>query len=278
MHASTFMQKLEERWSGRHFLCVGLDSEYSKLPEMLKKGSVEDALLAFNKAIIDATADTVCTFKPNSAFYEAEGKDGYQALKKTVEYIHEAYPDIPVILDAKRGDIGNTNAAYARAVFDDLQVDAVTVSPFMGKESLKPFLERKEKGIFVLSKTSNPGSGEFQDIRTAETGEPLYLFISRTVFESWNEFGNCGLAVGTTYPKEIAAIRAVVGDMPLLMPGVGPQGGDVATTVSAGKGINTFAMIINASRAVIYASDGNDFADAAKKAALSLSQEIEKSL
>lgn len=278
--SSEFIAKLEERWKAGKLLCVGLDSDFLKLPESITREheSSEEALFVFNRAIIDATADSACAFKANPAFYEAESDQGVRALKRTSEYLKEHYPEIPVILDAKRADIGNTNDAYARAIFDELQMDAVTVHPYLGKESLKPFLDRKDKGILVLVKTSNPGAGEFQDLPAGEAGEPLYAVVARHVAQKWNENGNCGAVVGATYPEELSTVRKIIGDMPILVPGIGVQGGDVGKTVRAGKAKRSFGLIINASRSVIFAGSGDDFADAARISAESLSAEIRAAL
>lgn len=275
---SEFMLKLEARFLAQKLVCVGLDSDIAKLPQGLlaEHASPEEALFVFNRGIIEATADLVSAFKPNAAFYEAEGEAGYRALKRTAEYLKEHYPEIPLILDAKRADIGNTNESYARGIFDDLLMDAVTVHPYLGKEALAPFLARKDKGIFVLVRTSNPGAGEFQDL-TVE-GMPLYQRVARNVAEKWNGNGNCGVVVGATYPEELSMVRGIVGDMPILVPGIGAQGGDVAKTVSAGKGKDSFGLVINSSRGIIYASGGADYADAARKAAEALSDSIRAAL
>jgi orotidine-5'-phosphate decarboxylase len=272
---SPFIAKLERHWQRGKFVCVGLDPEYSRLPETIKGShSIEDALFVFARDIIDVTHDLVCAYKPNIAFYEALGDNGLQALTRTVRYIKECYPPIPVILDAKRADIGNTNLGYVASAFDLLKVDAITVHPYLGKEALTPFLERKDKGIIVLAKTSNPGSGEFQNLLVGEAREPLYQVIARSVAESWNTHRNCGLVVGATYPAELKRVREIIGDMPLLIPGIGAQGGDVAATVKAGRDSRGWGMIINASRSIIYASEGTDFARAARRATLALDGEI----
>ncbi len=278
--SSEFIAKLNERWKEGKLLCVGLDSDFSELPESITHAHdiPEEALFVFNRAIIDATADLVCAFKLNSAFYEAEGDQGIHALKRTAAYLKEQYPKIPVILDAKRGDIGNTNEAYARAIFDDLQMDALTVHPYLGKESLKPFLDRKDKGVFVLVKTSNPGSGEFQNLKIAESGEPLHAVVAQHVAKEWNKNANCGVVVGATYLEELKIVREIALDMPILAPRVGAQGGAVEKTIAAGKGKRSFGLIVNSSRGIIFAGSGDDFADAARKAAKSLSEAIQKAL
>ncbi len=272
---ATFISKLEHCWQQGNFVCVGLDSDYEQLPIAVKQsGSVEEALFVFNREIIDATYDLVCAYKPNAAFYEAQGEAGLRALMRTMYYIRETYPTIPVILDAKRADIGSTNAGYVSAAFDMLGVDAITVHPYLGKEALAPFLARKGKGIVILVKTSNPGSGEFQDMLVGEAREPLYQVVARHVAQSWNANGNCAVVVGATYPAELQKVRAMVGDMPILIPGIGVQGGEIAVTVSAGKDSRGWGMIINSSRGIIYASRSQDFAEAARQATEQLRNEI----
>lgn len=268
---NTFIAKLEQCWQLGKCVCVGLDPVYDRLPDSLKSArSLEDTLFVFAHDIIDATHDLVCAYKPNIAFYEALGHEGLQALTRTVDYLKECYPRLPIILDAKRADIGNTNLGYVAAAFDRLGVDAITVHPYLGKEALAPFLARKDKGIIVLAKTSNPGSGEFQDLLVGEEREPLYQVIARNVAQNWNTNGNCGLVVGATYLHELQRVREIVGDMPLLIPGIGAQGGDVAATVKAGRDSHGWGMIINSSRNIIYASSNSNFAQAARKATLDL--------
>jgi len=265
--SSLFIKKLEKLWAEDKFLCIGLDPVSSRLPYGVS------SFFKFNKSIIDATHDHVLAYKPNSAFYEAEGAKGIEDLKKTVDYIKKNYPNIPVILDAKRADIGSTNDGYVKFVFDFLKADAVTVHPYLGKEAMEPFLKRKDKGVIVLARTSNPGAGEFQDIKN-KSGEPLYLTVAKRVANAWNENGNCLIVVGATYPKELTQIRGVVGDIPILIPGIGAQGGDVEITVKAGMDSRTWGMIIHSSRAIIFASSGKDFADAARQKARELSKAI----
>lgn len=266
---ASFIVKLEKLWAKDKFVCIGLDPVSSRLP----KGVT--SFFKFNKAIIDATSDLVLTYKPNSAFYEAQGLKGIEALKKTIDYIKKKYPQIPVILDAKRGDIGSTNEGYVKFVFDYLGADAVTIHPYLGREAIQPFLDRKDKGIIILVKTSNPGAGEFQDILN-KRGEPLYLTVAKNVASAWNTNGNCCLVVGATYPKELSIIRKAVGDIPLLIPGIGKQGGDIEQTVKAGMDSRTWGMIINSSRDIIFASSSADFATAARKKAIGLSNQINK--
>ena len=254
-------------------VCVGLDSDISKLPEFIRNGQHPQS--TFNKAIIEATHDLVCAFKPNSAFYEERGHAGIEALKMTCEYLREKYPEIPIIIDAKRADIGNTNLGYAKFVFDYLQADAVTLHPFLGKEALQPFLDYKDKGIIVLCRTSNPGAGEFQDLMV--NGKKLFQIVAENVVSKWNANGNCGLVVGATYPGELEIVRHIVGDnFPLLIPGIGTQGADVEKTVKAGVDRDGLNAIINSSRGIIFAYSEADFADRARQEAIKLRDEINK--
>lgn len=274
---NTFISLLTERWQHDTSVCVGLDSDYRQLPETVKQGrSVEEAMFAFNQAIINTTHDLVCAYKPNAAFYEAQGDAGLRALTRTVQYIKETYQEIPVMLDAKRADIGSTNLGYVQAAFDQIGVDAITVHPYLGKEALAPFLDRAEKGIIVLAKTSNPGAGEFQDLPVGPAQEPLYQVVARHIAEQWNTNGNCGIVIGATYPQDLRKARAIVGDMPILIPGIGAQGGAVVETVAAGKDSKGQGMIINAARSIIFASHGSDFAQAARAATESLRDEINR--
>lgn len=268
MTGRNFREMLEDQWSRGNFVCVGLDSEFEKIPKSAycDRGfhvDVANTIVAFNQAIIEATRDLVCAYKPNVAFYESFGAEGISALHRTIVDIHAVAPDVPVILDAKRADIGNTNAGYVEAAFGFLRADAITVHPYLGAEALKPFLSRPEKGIVVLCRTSNPGAGEFQDLPV--NGEPLYRYVARRVAKKWNKNGNCALVVGATYPEELREVREVVEDMPILIPGIGAQGGDVEKTVTAGRDSRGKGMIINSSRGIIFASSGTDFAEAARR-------------
>ncbi len=286
MNDRNFRELLEAQWFRGKFVCVGLDSEFGKIPESAHKNgnecdvSVANTIVAFNRAIVEATKDIVCAYKPNAAFYEAHGAEGIAALQRTIADIHAIAPDVPVILDAKRADIGNTNAGYVDAAFDFLQADAITVHPYLGAEALQPFLARAEKGIIVLCRTSNPGAGEFQDLivrvcdGASETAMPLYRFVAMQVAHEWNKNGNCALVVGATYPEELARVRKIVGDMPILIPGIGVQGGDVEKTVSAGKDSRGQGMIINSSRGIIFASKSADFAEAARRETIKLNDMI----
>lgn len=272
-----FRQLLNRQWNTGHFLCVGLDSEYEKMPACVKETvgadmSIEESIIAFNRAIIDATKDLVCAYKPNTAFYEAYGVAGVSALQRTMEYIHEVAPDVLTIIDAKRADIGNTNIGYAKFVFDVLRGDAVTMQPYMGGEALEPLFARTEKGIFILCRTSNPSAGEIQELDV--DGIPLYQHVARLTVEKWNAAGNCGLVVGATVPDEVKAVRAIAPDMPFLIPGIGAQGGNLAATVTAARDARGHGFIISASRSVIFASAGVDFAQRARHEVELLNQQI----
>lgn len=276
-----FRTMLEARWAEGKFVCVGLDSELAKIPQFLHcpddgLSGLKDTIVTFNQRIIDATHDLVCAYKPNIALYEAHGESGISALWRTIQYIHKVAPNVPIILDAKRGDIGNTNDGYVKSAFDYYQADAITISPYLGREAMQPFLDRKDKGVFVLSRTSNSGAGEFQDLIVGD--KPLYQHVAQHVAESWNTNGNCGLVVGATYPEELAKVRAIAGLMPLLIPGIGAQGGDLEETVRAGKNSLGTGMIINSSRGIIFASRGGDFADVARRETLELHNGITSSL
>jgi orotidine-5'-phosphate decarboxylase len=259
--------------AGQH-LVVGLDPDLGRIPESVATGgSPAERVVEFGREIVAATAGLAAAYKPNAAFYEALGEDGFGALRKTIAAIREGAPDAAVILDAKRADIGSTNAGYVAAAFDELGADAVTVHPYLGGEALAPFLERAEKLVFVLARTSNPGAGELQDLLA--DGVPLYRHVARAVAREWNGAGNCGLVVGATYPEEMRAIREdVPATMPILIPGVGAQGGDVAAAVEANRAAGSDAFLIAASRSILYASSGEDFAAAARSAAESLNAEI----
>ena len=251
-------------------VCVGLDSDINKIPVHVREGKHPQS--TFNKAIIDATHDLVCAYKPNSAFYEQRGKGGIEALKITCDYLKEKYPEIVIILDAKRADIGSTNEGSVKFAFDYLGADAVTLHPYLGKEALTPFLERKDKGCIILCRTSNPGAGEFQDLIFNK--KPLYKIVAEKVSREWNINNNCMLVAGATYPKELAEVRKIVGEMTLLVPGIGVQGGDVEKTVKAGLNSKKGGMVINSSRGIIFASSGKDFAERARKETEKLRNQI----
>ena len=239
--------KLKEKWQEQKFVCIGLDPYLDKIPNKFK-GSISENIFEFNKFIIDQTSDLVCAYKLNSAFYEAQGLEGRKALEQTIKYLRENHPEIVMILDAKRGDIANTNSGYVKDAFDNLQVDAITVSPYLGKESLKPFLDRNDKGIMVLVKTSNEGSAEFQNLEVG--GKPLYEVIAEHA-KNWNTNNNVSVVVGATYPKELKAVRDIVGNMPILIPGVGAQGGSIKEITEAGLDINKEGIIVSSSRGII---------------------------
>ena len=262
MSGNNFVDRLRQASeTNGSLLCVGLDPDPRLMPI--------DGVFEFNRAIVDATRDLVCCYKPNLAFYEAFGPPGLEALKRTVEHIGG---DVPVIGDAKRGDIGNTARAYASALFDYYGFDAVTANPYMGGDTLAPFLEYADRGVFVVCRTSNPGSGDFQSLPvTRSDGEqwPLYMEVAARCRE-WNGSGGVGLVVGATYPEELRKVRGVCPDLPILIPGIGAQGGDLRASVVNGLDVMGGGILISASRQVIYASKGPDFAERARDAALDL--------
>lgn len=235
--ANGFLDKLTAKWNEGKFVCIGLD---------LPRGKAGKADLQFNKSIIDSTHDLVCAYKPNIAFYEED----LEVLKQTVKYLQENHPDIPLILDAKRADIGNTNEAYAKTIFDAWGFDAVTVNPYLGKEALEPFLKRVDKGVIVLVRTSNPGAGEFQDLQV--DGLPLYQVVAEHV-SKWGK--TCAVVVGATYPEQLKKVREIVGDMPILIPGIGAQGGDLEAALKNGLNSKKQGIIISSSRGIILAEN-----------------------
>lgn len=266
-----FIKAIQASWkSSNSCVCVGLDPDFKKLPAHIRE--MEEPIFEFNKAIIDATGDLVCAYKPQIAYYAPLRAEGQ--LEKTIEYIHKNLPGIPVILDAKRGDIGSTADMYAKEAFDRYQADAVTVNPYMGGDTLDPFLKYKDKGVIILCRTSNPGARDIQDLVCG--GEKVYRIIAQKASGDWNYNGNVALVVGATYPDELKEVRTTVGDMPLLVPGIGAQGGDVEKAVTNGRDGNGAGMIINSSRGIIYAGSGVDFAEAARTAAVELRDEINK--
>jgi orotidine-5'-phosphate decarboxylase len=263
-----FFAKLREAIQRNHsFLCVGLDPDPARLPER--------DVAAFNRAIVEATADLVCVYKPNLAFYEALGPRGMDVLQRTVEAIPKG---IPVIADGKRGDIGSTAEAYARALFDVYGFDAATVNPYLGGDALAPFLERADRGVFVLCRTSNPGGADLQDRLIAADGgaRPLYEVVAELARDRWNAHGNVGLVVGATYPEELGRIRQLCPDLTFLLPGVGAQGADVAAAVRNALDEGGGGFIITSSRQILYASSGKDYAQAARRAAQALRDEINR--
>lgn len=266
-----FTEQLAHAWSSQNsMLCVGLDPDPKQFPASVKgKGG---AILAFCREIVDATADVVCAFKPQIAYFAAHGAE--DQLEQLIDHIHRQHPQIPVILDAKRGDIGSTAEQYAIEAFDRYQADAVTVNPYMGFDSVEPYLKYANKGVIVLCRTSNPGGSDLQFLEVNDSNESskelLYQRVARLAATHWNKTGQLGLVVGATFPEEIAKVRSIVGDMPLLIPGIGAQGGDIPATVRAGSVPQSpgTGMIINSSRAILYASKDVQFADAARKAAI----------
>jgi len=254
----------------KSLLCVGLDTDSRKIPKFLMD-SGKNPLFDFNKRIIDATKDLVCSYKLNMAFYEVAGKKGIEALEKTIHYIPH---NILIILDGKRNDIGNTAQKYAQSLFETLKADAVTINPYLGADGVKPFLEYNEKCSFILCRTSNPSAGDFQDLMVSST--PLYQIVAQKIHE-WNAHGNCGAVVGATYPGELKTVRTILGDdIPILIPGIGKQGGDVEKTVRNGTNAQGEMALINSSREIIFAGDKEDFAEQARKKAESVRNDINK--
>jgi len=307
-----FIEMLDAKQAEGKLVCVGLDSDYAQIPTMvngLGPARRGESILHFNRCIIDATADLVCAYKPNFGFYKKAGSKGMSALHETIEFCREKDPSIPVIEDPKEGDIGATNEAYAVGDFDELKVDAITIHPYLGEEANKPFLERTDKGIIVLCKTSNPGGGEFQDRLTFLSYEelaeltdsqplpkgfedqwtahivsydekpgyliPFYQYVALRVSRKWNKHGNCLLVVGATYPEELGYVRQIVGDdMYILMPAIGKQGGDLEASLRNGLNSRGTGLIPNSSSAVIFASKGSDYAEAARRETLKLHEQI----
>jgi orotidine-5'-phosphate decarboxylase len=264
-----FVTRLRAAWDEKNSLaCVGLDPQIERLPAHIAARA--SPIFQFNKAIIDATADLVCAYKPQFAHYAAcEAED---QLERTIEYIHRAYPNIPVILDAKRGDVGSTAERYAIEAFERYGADAVTVNPYLGGDSLEPFLRYADRGVVILCRTSNPGARDLQDLDVG--GRKLYAAVADLAATRWNSRGNCLLVVGATYPQELAEVRAIAGDMPFLVPGVGAQGADVRAAVAAGQSADGRGLIVSSSRSIIHASSGADFAAAARAATLLLRDQV----
>lgn len=266
-----FISAIRSSWEIKNsLLCVGLDPDINRIPAHIRE--TDEPIFEFNRAVIDATADIVCAYKPQIAYYASCRAE--QQLEKTIEYIHKSHPGIPVILDAKRGDIGSTAEMYAREAFERYRADAVTVNPYMGGDTLDPFLEYRGKGVVILCRTSNPGAGDIQDLVSG--GEKIYRIIAAKASGEWNRNGNVALVVGATYPDELREIRSLAGDMPLLVPGIGAQGGDVEKAITNGKDTRGAGMIINSSRGIIYAGAEKDYAKAARRAAIELRDEINR--
>lgn len=268
MDFSTKLNNLIQKQNS--LVCVGLDSEVSNLPESFK--SQPNPQFEFNKAIIEATHDLVCVYKPNPAFYEANGEQGIRELKMTCDYINEKYPEIPIIIDAKRGDIGNTNNGYAKYVFDYFGADAITVMPYMGIESLSAFFNYDGKGVIIGCHSSNPGAKEFQELQI--NGKPLYEIVAEEIVKQHGDNPNTMMFMGATYPEQLTEIRKIVGDMTFLVPGVGAQGGDVEAFVKAGVNSQKAGLLINSSRGIIFASNGTDYAEKAREATVALRDAI----
>jgi orotidine-5'-phosphate decarboxylase len=229
-------------------------------------------VFAFCRAIVDATADLVCCFKPQIAHFAALRAES--ALERLIAHIHDAHPGMPVILDAKRGDIGSTAQHYASEAFDRYRADAVTLNPYLGRDSVQPFLDRADKGVILLCRTSNPGGADFQNLDCG--GQPLYLRVAETIARDWNGNGNCALVTGATWPEELGQVRKRVGDMPLLVPGIGAQGGDIEAVMRHGATEDGTGLMISSSRAILYAGHGSDFADAARGATRDLRDAINR--
>ncbi len=273
MDATDFTSTLAAAWKANNsLLCVGLDPDPTKFPAHLH--GRPRAILEFCSAIVDSTADLVCAFKPQIAYFSAQrAEDQLEAL---IAHIHTQHPGIPVILDAKRGDIGSTAEQYAIESFERYQADAATVNPYMGRDSVEPWLAYKNKGVILLCRTSNPGGSDLQFQKVGASGTALYEHVARLVATEWNTSGQCALVVGATFPEEIARVREIVGDMPLLVPGIGAQGGDIEATVGAGKTSTGTGLMINSSRAILYAGSGEGYAEAARKVALATRDAINR--
>jgi orotidine-5'-phosphate decarboxylase len=256
-----FSEQLASAWrKNNSLLCVGLDPDPAKFPAHLNGD-----IFRFCAEIADATADLACAFKPQIAYFAAHRAE--EQLEALIAHIHARHPGVPVILDAKRGDIGSTAEQYAIEAFERYQADAVTVNPYMGRDSVEPWLAYKDKGVILLCRTSNPGGSDIQFLKVGSGGTAVYELIAEKVAREWNTTGQCALVVGATFPGEIAKVRSIVGDLPLLVPGIGAQGGDIEATVKAGRTANGTGLMINSSRAILYASKGEDFAAAARKVA-----------
>jgi orotidine-5'-phosphate decarboxylase len=267
----SFQDKLNKSIEKNNSLvCVGLDSEFNKLPDAVKESN--NPQFEFNKEIINATADLVCVYKPNPAFYEARGEDGVRELKLTCDYIRKFYPHIPIIIDAKRGDIGNTNEGYAQYVFDYLEADAITVMPYMGIESLAAFFRREGKGIIVGCHSSNPGAKEFQELIIND--KPLYETVAQELVKQHGDNPNVMMFMGATFPEQLTNIRKIIGDMTFLVPGVGAQGGSTETFVKAGINSQKAGLLINSSRGIIFASSEDDFDEKAREETQKLRETI----
>ena len=267
-----FISRLEQAWRSRNsLLCVGLDPDPRRLPAHL--ANRPDAIFEFCRDIVDATADLVCCFKPQIAYFAAYRAEGQ--LERLIAWIHEHHSAVPVILDAKRGDIGSTAELYAVEAFERYDADAVTVNPYLGRDSVEPFLAYRDRGVILLCRTSNPGGSDLQFLDVGG-GEKLYQRVARLVSGEWNAQGQCALVVGATFPLEMRRVREIVGDLPLLVPGIGAQGGDIEATVKAGRSSAGTGLMISCSRAILYAGSGADYADEARRVALATRDEINR--
>lgn len=265
MMSQSFVEVLRHRWhQADSMLCVGLDPDVDRLPSHVRDHP--RAIFEFCAAIVDATADLVCAFKPQIAYFAAARAD--DQLEALIDHIHTRHPGIPVILDGKRGDIGSTAELYAREAFERYRADAVTLSPYMGQDSVAPFIDYADgkKGVILLCRTSNAGGSDLQFLDVG--GRKLYEVVADMIATKWNSRGNCALVVGATFPQELARVRSIVGDMPLLVPGIGAQGGDIEATVKAGRTSTGGGLMINSARAILYAGSGEDFAAAARRVAI----------
>jgi orotidine-5'-phosphate decarboxylase len=269
-----FLHALDAAWKrSESALCVGLDPDPKRLPaHLLANESVPQAIYKFCKTIVDATAPYVCSFKPQIAYFASQRAE--RELEALIAHIHTHHPGIPVILDAKRGDIGSTAEHYAQEAFERYQADAVTVSPYMGFDSIEPYLAYKDKGVIMLCRTSNPGGSDLQALNIQESGIKVYEHVAQLANGAWNRSGQLGLVVGATFPSELARVRALAPELPLLIPGIGAQGGDVEQTVKAGRRKDGLGMMINSSRAILYADSGANFGLAAAKAAQNTRDQI----
>lgn len=249
---SAALRKLDDRMQASHsLLCVGLDPEASRIPERFHAEA--QPMFAFCREVIDATAPFACAFKPNTAFFEASGAQGWSELESVFAYLRGRHPELFLICDAKRADIGSTNGGYVSAIFDELGADAITLHPYLGAEAMEPFLQREEKACIVLCRTSNAGAGELQDLQAE--GRPLWAHVAAHVNDQWNARGNCMLVVGATWPEEMRRVREIVPEMTFLVPGIGAQGGDIEATVRAGLRADGRGLVISSSRAILYAED-----------------------
>ena len=266
-----FLEKLKSAWIRKNsMVCIGLDPDGNRIPAHLK--DYDYPLFEFNRQIVEATAGIACAYKPQIAYYSAVGAESELAM--TIAFIRENHPAIPIILDAKRSDIGSTAKMYAREAFERYGADAVTVNPYMGGDTLEPFLNYADRGTFVLCRTSNPGSGDLQDLQVG--GQRLFHLVARHAVDRWNEHGNVGLVVGAPFPDEMAEVRAIAPTLPFLVPGIGAQGAPIEPVVRNGLCAEGFGLIVNSSRGIIYAGTGERFAESSRHAAEELRDKINR--